>query len=170
MADFGQLHVVECFEKLKGEDFSGDGIEGYFFLSLLFYHVIEAAGDVVHDDGEVAFLNGDEKIPSWLFWGSAISCWRCCNVEVLLKCWAPYFYIVDPGGLFWGPICCPILYVWPGWMYNYEVDLAKSALTYQFGGLVEFFLGHWGGTYATRWFFRVGSTMTILSLSIYLII
>ena len=36
MADFGQLHVVECFEKLKGEDFSGDGIEGYFFLSLLF--------------------------------------------------------------------------------------------------------------------------------------
>ena len=64
MADFGQLHVVECFKKLKGEDFSGDGIEGYFFLSLLFYHVIEAAGDVVHDDGEVAFLNGDEKVPS----------------------------------------------------------------------------------------------------------
>ena len=58
MAHLGQLHVVEGFEKLKGEDFSGDGIERYFFLSLLLYHVVEAAGDVVHDDGEVAFLSG----------------------------------------------------------------------------------------------------------------
>ena len=56
MADTGELHVVECFEELESEYFAHDGWEGLFLFTLLFYHEVETAGDVFHDDGQVTLL------------------------------------------------------------------------------------------------------------------
>lgn len=56
MADPSQLEIVESLEHLEDEYFADGGREGSFEFSLFFDHEVEAAGDVVHDDGEVALL------------------------------------------------------------------------------------------------------------------
>jgi hypothetical protein len=56
MTDARELHVIEGFKELKNEYFSHGGWKGHLLFALLLDENVEAAGNVLHNDGEVAFL------------------------------------------------------------------------------------------------------------------
>lgn len=79
MTDLGELHVVKCFEELEDKYFSHDGWERYFLFALFFDEQIEAAGHILHNDGEVAILH--EKICTYL-----TSLRKCSRILTILLC------------------------------------------------------------------------------------
>lgn len=50
------IEIIQCFENLKHDNFSGVWVKRLLEFALLLDHSVETAGEVIHDEAQVALL------------------------------------------------------------------------------------------------------------------